>query len=372
MRIAYLSTFYPYRGGIAQFNALLKQAFEKNEHEVKAFTFTCQYPDFLFPGKTQFVTKEDRAIPVDSLRVLNTANPLSYGKTVREILKWKPDLLILKYWMSYFAPSLGYVAGRLRKKGVKVICVIDNAIPHEPRFFDKPLAQYFFNRCDGNVVMSDAVQADLLRIKPDARFIYKAHPLYNHFGEKTDKGKALDGLGLQQGKKTLLFFGLIRDYKGLDLLIDAMGQLDDSYQLLVAGESYGSFEKYEQQIAASPAKDRIKTIVEYIDDSRVPVLFSAADLLVLPYKSATQSGVIPVAYHFEVPILATDVGGLKSTISGAGTGVVCHPDAESLTRGVQEIFAKGPDSYILPIREEKKQLSWERFADAIASFSATL
>ncbi len=362
MRIAYLSTFYPFRGGIAQFNALLHQALEKQGHTVKAFTFTCQYPKILFPGKTQYVTEKDHAIPVESQAVLNTVNPFSYESTAREILDWQPDVLIMKYWMSFFAPSLGHVAKKLKKKGVKTVCIIDNAIPHEPKFFDKPLTRLFFKQCTHFVVMSEAVKKDLLQLKPDANYIHLPHPLYNHFGEKNDRKEACSHFGLDVAKKTLLFFGLIRDYKGLDWLIQTMSLLDDSYQLLIAGECYGSFEKYEMLINQSPAKNRIKAFNRYIDDAEVPFFFSVADLLVLPYKSATQSGVIPIAYHFGLPVLATDVGGLRETLEPAGTGLICEPSPESIAQSVNRFFEMGKDGFVQAISEEKKKLSWEVFA----------
>ncbi|MDR0864320.1 MAG: glycosyltransferase [Candidatus Symbiothrix sp.] len=368
MRIAYLSTFYPFRGGIAQFNALLYQALEKQGHTVKAYTFTCQYPSVLFPGKTQYVTEKDRAIPIDSEAVLNTVNPFSYETAARKILKWQPDVLVMKYWMSFFSPALAHVANRLKKKGVKVVCIIDNAIPHEPRFFDKTLARLLFNQCTHFIVMSEVVKKDLLSLKPDAKYLLKPHPLYDHFGEKITSAEARKTLNLDVHKKTLLFFGLIRDYKGLDWLMDAMAELDDSYQLLIAGESYGSFEKYQKQIDQSPAKERMNVLNQYIDDKEVPVLFSAADVLVLPYKSATQSGVIPIAYHFEVPVVATDVGGLKETIEEAGTGIICQPEVASLVRGIEELFAVGQEKFIARIQKEKKTLSWEVFAQALVGF----
>lgn len=372
MRIAFLSTFYPFRGGIAQFNALLYKSMEEQKQEVKAYTFTCQYPSVLFPGKTQYVTESDKAIPIDSKAILNTVNPFSYEKTARKILKWKPDVLVIKYWMSFFAPSLGHVAKRLKNKGVKIICIIDNAIPHETRFFDKPLARLFFRQCTHFIVMSDVVRNDLHQLYPEAHSLLLPHPLYNHFGEKQDRKTACETLNLHPDKKTLLFFGLIRDYKGLDLLIDAMASTDESYQLIIAGESYGDFGKYRQIIDVSPAKNRIQVRNRYIADEEVPILFSAADALILPYKSATQSGVIPIAYHFEVPVLATDVGGLKETIEQAGTGLICQPTAASLAEGIQKIFQSDRTVFVANIQKEKKALSWENFAETLTGFIETL
>ena len=368
MKIAYLSTFYPFRGGIAQFNALLYKALEEQGHDVKAYTFTCQYPNFLFPGKTQYVTEKDKAIPVESEAVLNTINPFSYESTAKKILNQKPDVIILRYWMSFFAPSLGYIARKLRKKGIKVICIIDNAFPHEPRFFDKPFAKFFFNQVDSFIVMSDVVKNDLLSLKPSAKFYQKAHPLYNHFGERIPRNEAQKKLKIDETKKTLLFFGLIRDYKGLDLLIDAFSLLDESYQLIIAGESYGSFDKYQAQIDNCQGKERIKILNRYIDDDEVPVLFSASDILVLPYKSATQSGVVPVAYHFELPIVVTDVGGLRETIELPQTGIVCQSDIESIAQAIQEVNEKGNNYFVSNIKKEKKNLSWEEFAQTLIEF----
>jgi glycosyltransferase involved in cell wall biosynthesis len=366
MKIAFLSPFYPYRGGIAQFSALFYQALEK-EHTLKAFSFKRLYPKILFPGKTQYVKEDDKAIFIPSERILDSIRPFTYRKTAKAIANDHPDALIIAYWTSFLAPAYAYIARRLNKK-TKIIVLLHNAIPHEPRFFDRALARMLFNACSHFIVMSTIVQKDLLTLKPDARCCLQAHPLYDHFGEKIPKIEAGEKLGLAPNKKTLLFFGLIRDYKGLDLLIDAMAFLDDSYQLLIAGESYGSFDNYRKQIDQSPARKRIKTLTRYIGDDEVPVLFSAADVLVLPYKTATQSGVIPVAYHFEIPVVATDAGGLKEAIETSGAGIVCSPTADSLASGITKIFTQGKDYFIAGIREEKKVLSWENFAKTIGHF----
>jgi glycosyltransferase involved in cell wall biosynthesis len=371
MRIAFLSAFYPFRGGIAQFNANLCKELQK-EHEVVPFTFKRQYPGFLFPGKTQYITDGDSAVPVDSIPVLDTANPLSYRTTAQQIEKTQPDVLVMRYWMTYFAPSLGSVAGYFKKRGLRVVSILDNVIPHERHFFDKPLTTWFLKRNSGFLVMSKSVRDDLLALQPDARSILQEHPLYNHFGEKMDKQHAIKQLELDPEKKTLLFFGLIRDYKGLDLLIAAMSLLDESYQLIIAGECYGDFTKYRQAIENSPACSRIKVMNRYIADVEVPRLFSAADLLVTPYRSATQSGVIPIAYHFDLPVLATDVGGLKESIDRAGTGLVCQPSVENLSEGIREFFRSDKEIFIANIQKEKKALSWETFAGAFTGFIETL
>ncbi len=373
MRIALLSCFYPFRGGISQFNASLYLELGKS-HTVKAFNFTRQYPEFLFPGKTQYVTKDDDAVPIESDALLDTANPFTYGRTYRAIRDWEPDLVIISYWMSYFAPSLGYIARRLRKR-CKVISILHNVVPHEPRFFDAPLTRYFLSGCTGNITLCDEVAEDLKRLSPKALNITLFHPIYGHFGEKMPREEAEKALGLKPGMRNLLFFGLIRDYKGLDILLDAFGKLDSGYQLIVAGEPYGSFVKYRNIIDRSPAKDRIRLFTRYIKDSEVKVFFSASDLAVLPYRSATQSGISAIAYHFEVPMVVTDVGGLRQSIGDCGTGLVApKADADCVVREIRTYFSDAnlKTLCVNSIRAEKDRLSWRTFSKRLLEFSDNL
>ena len=369
MKIALLSCFYPYRGGISQFNACLYGELSKN-HIVKAFNFSRQYPEFLFPGKTQYVTADDEAVPVESESLLDTANPFSYISTYRKIRDWNPDVLIVRYWMSYFAPSLGYITRRM-KKHCKVISILDNVVPHEQRFFDTPLTRYFLKGSTGSVTLCEAVSKDLLRLQPDARYTVIQHPLYSHFGEKLERAEAERRLGLKPGRKNILFFGLIRTYKGLDILLEAFGMLSDEYQLIIAGEPYGSFDRYQQIIDRLPGKERIVMDLKYIKDSQVTDYFSAADVAVLPYRSATQSGISSVSYHFEVPMIITDVGGLKETIGDRGTGLVAAESTpEAISNEIERYFSD-PDiarDCITNIRAEKERLSWKSFADRLIEF----
>ncbi len=369
MRIAVLSCFYPFRGGIAQFNAALLAELGKTDI-VRAYNFTRQYPNFLFPGKSQYVTPDDEAVPVESIPVLDSANPLTWISTARKIREWNPDVLIIRYWMSYFAPSLGYVARHIGKD-CKVIGILDNVVPHEQRFFDTAFTKYFLGSCDGFLTMCDAVTKDLLSLKPDAKYMIRQHPLYSHFGEKLDRRSAEQALGLAPGKKNILFFGLIRKYKGLDILLEAFGGLDESYQLIIAGEPYGSFEPYQKIIDSIPGKDRIHIFPKYIKDSEVKAYFSAADLTVLPYRSATQSGISSISYHFEVPMIVTDVGGLKSTIGESGTGIVAEkPEPSCIREEIEKYFADPmiKESCIDRIRIEKRRLSWSAFSDSLKQF----
>ena len=369
MKIAILSCFYPYRGGISQFNACLYGELSRT-HDVKAFNFSRQYPEFLFPGKTQFVTEDDEAVPVESTSLLDTANPFTYIKTYRAIREWKPDVLIVRYWMSYFAPSLGYITRKM-KKHCKVISILDNVIPHEQRFFDTPLTRYFLKGSTGCVTLCEAVSEDLLKMKPDARYTVIQHPLYSHFGQKKPREDAERKLGLKSGKKNILFFGLIRKYKGLDILLEAFEKLPDDYQLIIAGEPYGSFEPYQKIIDRLPGKERIVKVLKYIKDSEVSDYFSAADLAVLPYRSATQSGISSVSYHFEVPMIVTDVGGLKETIGDRGTGIVASEGSpEAISREILRFFSSEEirKNCIENIRKEKERLSWKTFAEKLTGF----
>ena len=371
MRIALLSSFYPLRGGISQFNASMLEGLGKC-HDTRAFSFSRQYPGFLFPGKTQYVTPEDEATPVKAEAVLDTIGPLSWIKTARTIRDWKPDLLVMKYWMSWFAPSLGYVA---RHAGCKSVVVLDNVIPHEAHWFDKPLTRYFLKGCSGFVCMSEQVEQDLLALRPDAPHIRLPHPLYAHFGPSMPREEAARLLGTDPARKTLLFFGLIRDYKGLDILLEAFRDLPEDYQLVIAGEPYGSFEKYQNLIDTLPGKERVFVFPDYIRDSEVKKFFGAADVAVLPYRSATQSGISAIACHFGVPMIVTDVGGLKDTIGARGTGIAAQEASPAAIR--QEILRYFGDESLQAgckkaIAEERERLSWDRFCQALTRFAATL
>lgn len=312
---------------------------------------------------------------MESTAVLDTINPLTYFTTARKIEAWGPDLVIVRYWMSWFAPSLGYVTRRLRRRGIKVISILDNIIPHEEHFFDRPMNKYFLKGSSGYITLCDAVADDLKKLVPDARYEVIPHPLYTHFGAKADRSEALNALGLDPEKKTLLFFGLIREYKGLDILLEAFSKLDSSYQLIIAGEPYGSFEKYQAMIDALDEDHKVSCHLHYIKDSEVVRYFSGADLCVLPYRSATQSGVSAVSFHFELPMLVTNVGGLKETIADKGTGMMVDEiSAESVRKGIEEYFADDSirETCIENIRKEKERLSWSSFKNKLTGFAGKL
>jgi glycosyltransferase involved in cell wall biosynthesis len=370
MKIAILSPFLPYRGGISQFSVMLYNELVKGDNCIKGFNFKRLYPGFLFPGKTQYV--EDQSIEIETTRVLDSINPVSYYRTVKALKVFEPDVLIISYWMSFFVPAYSYIVSRMKKQ-CKIVLLIHNAIPHEPKFFDKPLARLLFKQADAFVVLSENVAKELNQLCPNAVSLMLPHPLYDHFEKKMDTVQARELLGIDLHKKTILFFGLIRDYKGLDLLIDAVSMLDDSYQLIIAGETYGSFDTYGKQIKKANYPERIKVFNSYISDKEVPLFFSAADVCVLPYRSATQSGIISIAYHFELPLIATNTGGLKESIEKPGAGLMIPEiSAPSIAETIQLFFNKDKSLFISNIRKEKTLLSWEHFAETLLSFTKEL
>ncbi len=372
MKIALLSTFYPFRGGIAQFSSALLKAFESN-NVVKAFNFKRQYPQFLFPGETQFVKEEDTADEIISERLLDSINPISFSKTAKAINHFQPTLFISNYWMTFFGPSMGNVAKRINSNIVK-IAIVHNIIPHEKRFFDNAANRYFIKNHDAFVVLSEIVEKDLLKIAPNAKILKLQHPNYSHFGEKISHDYARNKLGIETEKKTILFFGIIRDYKGLDVLLDSFGQLSDDYQLLIAGECYGAFDKYQAKININKNKSRIFLHLKYISDQEVVNYFSAADVCILPYKSATQSGITAISHHFELPLIATDVGGLKETIKNGENGlIVDSSDSDKIKIAIEKYFNMQLKSqFEQKLAKENEENSWTNFADKIIKFSSEI
>ena len=372
MRIAYLSTFHPFRGGIAQFNNCLYRAICE-KHTVKAYTFSRQYLEFLFPGKTQYTPKKESNISVSSIPILDSINPFSFFKTARRIRLFYPDILLMKYWTPFLAPALGTVA-MLLKNRVKVISILGNVMPHEKYFFDKFLTKYFLYQNDGFIVMCESVKQELLKLSPKALFIKRLHPLYNHFGELIDKSIARSKFKIKNKQKVLLFFGFIRPYKGLDILLKAFKHLSKDYILLLAGECYDDFSQYQKLIEKSEKRENILVYDKYISDKEVPYFFSAADVCVLPYKSATQSGVTSIAYHFNLPVIATDRGGLREYILHQKTGLIIEqPTSRFLVESIRHYFDKNlKETLKKNILSLKETHSWENFGHSIIEFYQTL
>jgi glycosyltransferase involved in cell wall biosynthesis len=376
MKITILSVFYPFRGGIAQFsNAIFKEFSQKNK--VLAINFKRQYPDFLFPGKTQFVDVKDFIEEIETEKIIDSINPLTYISAKNKINEFHTELLIVNYWMTFFGFCKGFVAKKSESK-IK-IALIHNLIPHEKKFYDNFVNRYFLKQFDGFVVMSDVVKEDLLSYNNKSKFIKLEHPNYEHFGEKISKESAIQilvnkGIQIDVSKKTLLFFGLIREYKGLDILLSALSILDDSFQLIIAGECYGSFEKYQKQIETFNLNDKIFLQNNFIPDEDVSLYFSVSDLCILPYKSATQSGITAVANHFEVPIIASNVGGLAESVIDLETGlIVNNPIGEEFAKKINTYFEENLEKYFKEnISKKNKEQSWEFFCEKIIEFSKTL
>ena len=373
MRIVILGTAYPYRGGLAAFNERLAKEALANGDQVEVLTFTMQYPDFLFPGKTQY---SDDPAPKDLTirRVMNSINPLSWIRTGRMIRRMQPDLLIVPFSIPLMAPCLGTIARIAKRGGTRVVSVLHNVIPHEPKPWDGVLIRYFIRSVDGFVAMSESVRHDCLRFiskKHPKQVAFYPHPLYDHFGALMDKAEARKQLGLPETGKILLFFGFIRDYKGLDLLLRAYADArlqNEQVHLVVAGEFYNNSETYYALEKELGLKQPVIWRTEFIPNEQVRVYFSAADLIVQPYKSATQSGVTQIAYHFRKPMLVTNVGGLAEIVPNGKVGYVTAVDPQAIADALADFCAReDSECFRVGIEEERQKYSWSRMLQTIKS-----
>lgn len=364
MKICILGPAHPYRGGLAAIMMTMARIFTRRGDEVKIRTFTLQYPSLLFPGKNQTV---DTPAPDDLhiVRCVSTVNPFNWLKIGRELRRERPDFILMKYWTPFMAPCFGTIARIARRNGhTKTVCQIDNVEPHEHRIVDKPLNRYFLRSVDGFVYMSEQVHGEL-KAYTSAPAIFSPHPLFENFGSSVERGEACRYLGLDESKRYMLFFGLIRDYKGLDILLDAWRRTDDeNLCLLVAGEFYTSRDKYMPAIEA--LGDRVVLHDSFVADAEVKYWFSAADAVVLPYRTATQSGVTQVAYNFGVPLIVTDVGGLAEIVPDGRAGYVVEPTAEAVAAAVKRMNdADTQARFRANMREERKRFSWEEMCDRL-------
>ena len=369
--VVIVGTAYPLRGGLANYNERLARAYLQAGWEVKIFTFSLQYPNFLFPGKTQF-SEESAPEGLDIEVVLNSVNPLSWVKMGNKIRKMKPNLLITKFWIPFIGPSLGTMARIAKKNGkTKVISIIDNIIPHEKRPGDKLLANYFVGAVDGFICMSQAVLDDLEtfdKIKPK---IFTPHPVYDNFGNPDSKENARKELKLDLNNNYLLFFGFIRDYKGLDLLLEAMADdriIKSDIKLIVAGEYYSDKQYYLDIIEKNNLKDKLILATDFIPDSKVGLYFNACDIVVQPYKTATQSGVTQIAYHFEKPMIVTKVGGLPEIVPHLKAGYVVEVKPKAIADAILDFYAENREEAMKEVcKIEKQKYSWETLLEKIDS-----
>lgn len=373
MKIIILGTAYPYRGGLAVYNERLAREFQKEGNEVEIWTFRMQYPGFLFPGKTQF-SEENAPKDLKILRKANSVNPFNWLKVRHEIKKAKADLVIANFWLPFMAPCLGtIVRGTRKNEKPKVISIIHNIIPHEHHFGDRFLAKYFVKSVDGFVVMSESVLEDAKTFDTVKPKVFCRHPLYDNFGVKVNREEALKELGLDTQMRYMLFFGLIRDYKGLDLMLKAYARSEFrkmDVRLIVAGEFYSGSEKYFEMEKELGLEGLIIWKCEFVPDSRVKYYFGAADIIVQPYKSATQSGVTQIAYHFEKPMLVTNVGGLSEIVPDGKVGYVVEPDENDIAEKIIDFFKNNRQTeFSEGLKDEKKKYAWSNMTSAVLEAS---
>lgn len=368
-KIVILGTAYPYRGGIAAFNERLARQFQDEGHEVSIITFTLQYPSFLFPGKTQYTAApapEDLHIE----RSINSVDPLNWNKVGRILDLGHYDMAVFAYWMSFFAPCYGNIARKL--KSTKCIALIHNMMPHEGSLLDKSLTPFFVKSMDGFVALSKSVMNEVAKLDTHAKpKAWAPHPIYDHYGPKEPRETALAHLGLDSSFRYMLFFGLVRAYKGLDWLLEAFA--DERLRvyplkLMVVGEFYDDKAPYLEQIRALGLQDKVVVVDQFIPDEQVKDYFNACDIVVQPYKSATQSGVTQVAYHFEKPMLVTNVGGLDEIVPNGEVGYAVDPNPDSIADAIDDFFSNHRMSdFEAHIVEEKKKYSWTRMTETVMS-----
>ena len=367
-KVVIIGPAYPLRGGLATYNERLAKAFSDEGHDTFISTFSLQYPEFLFPGKSQY-SEEPAQKDLEINVCINSVNPFNWLKIGLELKKMMPDLIVVRYWLPFMGPCLGTILKIIKSNHyTKIVCIADNIIPHEKRFGDTIFTQYFIKPVDAFITMSEKVLSDLdLFSTKNKKKQFIPHPLYDNFGEIISKKQALERLNLDQEYTYILFFGFIRKYKGLDLLIEAMKSISNpKIKLIVAGEFYEDSRSYLQLINDSKVSDKIILKTNFITDSEVKYYFSASDLVVQPYKSATQSGVTPLAYHFETPMIVTNVGGLTGMVPNGKVGLIAEPNPISIAEKINEFFQNQyAEEFKKNLKVEKQKYSWSSMTKAI-------
>jgi len=369
-----LGPAHPLRGGgLTTFNHRLTKAFLQEGYDCRIYSFSLQYPSFLFPGSSQY-TDEPAPEGLTIHSRVNSINPINWWLVGEELRRLRPDIIVVRYWLPLMGPALGTILRRVRRnKHTRIIALTDNVIPHERRPGDIPFTRYFLKSCDAFITMSEKVMQDLRQFEKDKPALQVPHPLYDNFGEPIPLSAARaalreKGLKAEANDRILLFFGFIRKYKGLDLLLEAMADeriRAAGIKLLVAGEFYEDERGYRQQIEKLGIRDQLLLRTDFIPDQDVKYYLCAADAVVQPYRNATQSGVTPLAYHFEKPMIVTNVGGLPALVPHERVGLVVHPDAAALADGILRFFELGADHFIPHLREEKEKYSWSKLVQNI-------
>ncbi|MBL7745234.1 MAG: glycosyltransferase [Chitinophagaceae bacterium] len=369
-KVVIIGPAHPLRGGLATFNQRLAKEFILSGHECSICSFSLQYPSFLFPGKTQY-TDDPAPEGIKINTVINSINPFSWVKVGNRLRKDRPDIIIVRFWLPFMGPAVGTILRRVKKnKHTRIVCIADNVIPHEKRPGDKPFTKYFLKSCDAFVTMSEKVMNDLRTFEKSKPAQLVQHPLYDTFGDIISKEEARKHIGLPENGKIVLFFGFIRKYKGLDILFEAMSLLKNSgIKLLVAGEFYEDEKPYREQIEKLAISDLLLLKTDFIPDSEVKYYLCAADAVIQPYRNATQSGVTPLAYHFEKPMIVTNVGGLPSLVPHNKVGLVVEPDPPSIAEGILRFYQLGEDYFIPHLRSEKQKYSWANLVNTIQNLA---
>ncbi len=378
-KVIIIGPAYPLRGGLASFDERLASEFQSQNFNTVIYTFSLQYPSLLFPGTSQYST-EPAPKNLNIKACINSINPFNWIKVGNELKKAKPDIIVVRYWLPFMGPCLGTILRRVKKNHhTKIICIADNVLPHEKRIGDKRFTAYFLKPVDAFITMSEKVLNDLKLFtnKPAQKIV---HPLYDNFGEQVSKTEARKHLGLNTDDKIILFFGFIRKYKGLDILLEAMnvlkgrstvnGQQSTEIKLLIAGEFYESRKLYDDIIEKNQLQSNIILRTNFIADSEVKYYLSAADFVIQPYRNATQSGVTPLAYYFEKPMLVTNVGGLPSLVPDGKVGLVAEPNAQDIAKKIVELYDLGEEYFLPFLREEKKKYSWSILVETITRLAS--
>ena len=372
-KIIIIGPAHPLRGGgITTFNQRLAKEFIDNGDDCLIYSFSLLYPAFFFPGKSQY-TDEPAPKDLKILPGINSVNPLNWLKVGNRIRRERPDIVVVRYWLPLLGPALGTILKKIKKNGyTKIVCIADNIIPHEHRPGDKAFTKYFLKQCDAFVTMSEKVMIDLRRFGSDKPARLVPHPLYDNFGDIISKMEAKEKLKLKSEDQIILLFGFIRKYKGLDILLDAMKILKENpkskiqnLKLMIAGEFYGDEKRYLEQINRLGLNQDVILRTDFIPDSEVKYYVCAADVVMQPYRKATQSGVTPLAYHFEKPMIVTNVGGLPSLVPNEKAGLVTEPNAKSIANAIVHFYQLGENYFLPHLRTEKQKLSWQSLVEAI-------
>lgn len=372
-RILIVGPAHPLRGGLATYNERLAAVLKESGHECDILSFSLQYPKLLFPGKTQ-LSSDSAPNNITIHAEINSINPLNWISVGLKYKKAKYDIVVFRYWMSFMAPAFGTIARLIKSNAhTKILAITDNVIPHERKFFDAAFTNYFLPVCDGFLTMSESVKQDLIDLKLTQPIAYVPHPMYDTFGTAIDKNEAKKLLGLDTDTNYLLFFGFIRKYKGLGLLLNAFA--DErlkaiNLKLIVAGEFYEDKNPYLEQIEKLGLKDRVIVCDDFIPNNQVSTYFCASDVVVQPYLNATQSGVTQIAYYYNKPMIVTNVGGLAELVPNNKVGFVCNVSEQEIANAIYNFYTQQKEQEFTNAAEQEKQrFTWQNLCNQLLNLA---